>query len=126
MDELRPGLRETLKGQRGMLARVTRGGKLSVGDRDSRRTYRLILPHAKVFLDALTAWHEPMIRAVLFDLDGTLRFNYPAPLMRFFEFAREMGLSSCANGDGAAQRRALGAFLLVRQAQWRCSSLGRP
>ena len=32
MDELRPGLRETLKGQRGMLARVTRGGKLSVGD----------------------------------------------------------------------------------------------
>ena len=32
MDELRPGLRETLKGQRGMLARVTRSGQLSVGD----------------------------------------------------------------------------------------------
>jgi MOSC domain-containing protein YiiM len=32
MDELRPGLRETLKGQRGMLARVTQSGTLSVGD----------------------------------------------------------------------------------------------
>jgi MOSC domain-containing protein YiiM len=32
MDELRLGLRETLKGQRGMLARVTQSGTLSVGD----------------------------------------------------------------------------------------------
>jgi len=32
MDELRPGLRETLKGQRGMLARVAHGGKLNLGD----------------------------------------------------------------------------------------------
>jgi MOSC domain-containing protein YiiM len=29
---LRPGLKETLKGQRGMLARVTQSGTLSVGD----------------------------------------------------------------------------------------------
>ena len=32
MDQLRPGLKETLKGQRGMLARVTQSGMLSVGD----------------------------------------------------------------------------------------------
>ena len=32
MDQLRPGLKETLKGQRGMLARVTQSGTLSVGD----------------------------------------------------------------------------------------------
>ena len=32
MDQLRPGLKETLKGQRGMLARVTQTGALSVGD----------------------------------------------------------------------------------------------
>ena len=32
MDQLRPGLKETLKGQRGMLARVTQSGALSVGD----------------------------------------------------------------------------------------------
>jgi MOSC domain-containing protein YiiM len=32
MDELRPGLRETLSGQRGMLARVAQGGTLRVGD----------------------------------------------------------------------------------------------
>lgn len=32
MDEIREGLRELLKGQRGMLARVIEGGSLSVGD----------------------------------------------------------------------------------------------
>lgn len=32
MDDLLPGLRETLSGQRGMLARVTQGGLLRVGD----------------------------------------------------------------------------------------------
>jgi MOSC domain-containing protein YiiM len=32
MDQLRPGLKETLKGQRGMLARVTQSGTLSGGD----------------------------------------------------------------------------------------------
>jgi len=40
-----------------------------------------------------------MIRAVLFDLDGTLRFNRPSAIDAFFQFASEMGLSSCANGD---------------------------
>ena len=32
MDEIRPGLREALEGQRGMLARVVAGGILRVGD----------------------------------------------------------------------------------------------
>ncbi len=32
MDEIRPGLKEELKGQRGMLARVVRGGEIRVGD----------------------------------------------------------------------------------------------
>ena len=32
MDEIRPGLREALEGQRGMLARVVEGGILRVGD----------------------------------------------------------------------------------------------
>ncbi len=32
MDQLRPGLKEALKGQRGMLARVMQSGTLSVGD----------------------------------------------------------------------------------------------
>ena len=32
MEELRPGLRQALGGQRGMLARVAQGGLLSVGD----------------------------------------------------------------------------------------------
>ncbi|MEE9199441.1 MAG: MOSC domain-containing protein [Dehalococcoidia bacterium] len=32
MDEIRPGLREQLKGRRGMLARVLQGGTISVGD----------------------------------------------------------------------------------------------
>ena len=32
MDQLRPGLKETLKGQRGMLAQVMQSGTLSVGD----------------------------------------------------------------------------------------------
>ena len=32
MDEIRPGLREALEGQRGMLARVVEGGMLRVGD----------------------------------------------------------------------------------------------
>jgi MOSC domain-containing protein YiiM len=32
MEELRPGLRETLSGQRGMLARVAQSGTLHVGD----------------------------------------------------------------------------------------------
>jgi MOSC domain-containing protein YiiM len=32
MEELRPGLQQTLEGQRGMLARVVQGGALRVGD----------------------------------------------------------------------------------------------
>ena len=32
MDEIRPGLREALEGQRGMLARIVEGGILRVGD----------------------------------------------------------------------------------------------
>ena len=32
MDAIRPGLREELDGRRGMLTRVVRGGKVSVGD----------------------------------------------------------------------------------------------
>ncbi len=32
MDEIRPGLRDALQGQRGMLARVIEGGTLRVGD----------------------------------------------------------------------------------------------
>lgn len=32
MDEIRPGLRTALEGQRGMLARVLEGGELQVGD----------------------------------------------------------------------------------------------
>src|SRR6059058_5171869 len=32
MDELRDGLRAELQGKRGMLARVTRGGEIAVGD----------------------------------------------------------------------------------------------
>lgn len=32
MEEIRPGLREELQGQRGMLARVVRGGEIRVGD----------------------------------------------------------------------------------------------
>jgi HAD superfamily hydrolase (TIGR01549 family) len=57
-----------------------------------------MLPHAVVFPGAF-AWHKPMIRAVLFDLDGTLRSNRPSAIDAFFEFASELGVSSCANGD---------------------------
>jgi MOSC domain-containing protein YiiM len=32
MDEIRPGLREALEGQRGLLARVVQGGLIRVGD----------------------------------------------------------------------------------------------
>jgi MOSC domain-containing protein YiiM len=32
MDQLRPGLREELQNRRGMLARVVKGGKVSLGD----------------------------------------------------------------------------------------------
>ncbi|MBI4790015.1 MAG: MOSC domain-containing protein [Chloroflexi bacterium] len=32
MDEIQPGLRAALEGQRGMLARVVQGGRLNVGD----------------------------------------------------------------------------------------------
>lgn len=32
MEEIRPGLRDELQGQRGMLARVLRGGEIRVGD----------------------------------------------------------------------------------------------
>ncbi len=32
MDDIRPGLREQMEGQRGMLARVVEGGELRVGD----------------------------------------------------------------------------------------------
>jgi MOSC domain-containing protein YiiM len=32
IDEIRPGLREKMLGQRGMLARVVQGGKITIGD----------------------------------------------------------------------------------------------
>lgn len=32
MEEIRPGLKEALRGQRGMLARIVEGGTISVGD----------------------------------------------------------------------------------------------
>jgi len=32
IDEIRPGLREKMRGQRGMLARVVQGGKIKIGD----------------------------------------------------------------------------------------------
>jgi len=40
-----------------------------------------------------------MIRAVLFDLDGTLRFNRPSGVEAFFQFTSELGLSFCAEKE---------------------------
>ena len=44
------------------------------------------------------------IRAIIFDLDGTLRINQPAINKTFYRFAEELGLSSsCAQQRKAAQ-----------------------
>jgi putative hydrolase of the HAD superfamily len=40
-----------------------------------------------------------MIRAVLFDLDGTLRFNRPGAIEAFFQIAAELDLPFCADAD---------------------------
>jgi putative hydrolase of the HAD superfamily len=38
-----------------------------------------------------------MIRAVLFDLDGTLKFNRPSGVEAFIQFSAELGLTFCAD-----------------------------
>ena len=45
-----------------------------------------------------------MIRAILFDLDGTLRFNRPSGLEAFFQFAQERGLAFCAEARRNVER----------------------
>ena len=45
-----------------------------------------------------------MIRAVLFDLDGTLGFNRPNGVEAFFQFSSELGLSFCADARRSVER----------------------
>jgi putative hydrolase of the HAD superfamily len=45
-----------------------------------------------------------MIRAVLFDLDGTLRFNRPNGTEAFVQFSAELGLSFCAEERRKVER----------------------
>lgn len=45
-----------------------------------------------------------MIRAVLFDLDGTLRHNQPSGLDAFFEYAAEQNLAVCNEVQRAVSR----------------------
>ena len=45
-----------------------------------------------------------MIAAILFDLDGTLRFNRPSGLEAFIEFASELGLTLGAEARRAVER----------------------
>jgi putative hydrolase of the HAD superfamily len=45
-----------------------------------------------------------MIRAILFDLDGTLKHNRPSGQEAFLEFSAELGLTLCADAQRAAER----------------------
>jgi putative hydrolase of the HAD superfamily len=45
-----------------------------------------------------------MIRAVLFDLDGTLKFNRPNGLEAFVQFSAELGLMFCAEARRNVER----------------------
>jgi len=56
-----------------------------------------------------------MIRAVLFDLDGTLKFNRPNGVEAFVQFFRRIGLDVLRRR--AAQRGTVDTFLLVWQTQ---------
>jgi putative hydrolase of the HAD superfamily len=45
-----------------------------------------------------------MIRAVLFDLDGTLKFNRPNGVEAFVQFSAELGLTFCADARRNVER----------------------
>jgi len=45
-----------------------------------------------------------MIRAVLFDLDGTLKFSRPSGLEAFVQFSAELGLTLCAEAQRNVER----------------------
>jgi putative hydrolase of the HAD superfamily len=45
-----------------------------------------------------------MIRAVLFDLDGTLKFSRPSSLDAFLKFSAELGLTLCAEAQRNVER----------------------
>jgi putative hydrolase of the HAD superfamily len=45
-----------------------------------------------------------MIRAILFDLDGTLRFNHPSGLEAFIQFSAELGLTFHAEAQRNVER----------------------
>jgi HAD superfamily hydrolase (TIGR01549 family) len=45
-----------------------------------------------------------MIRAVLFDLDGTLKFNRPNGVEAFIQFSAELGLTFCAEARRNVER----------------------
>jgi HAD superfamily hydrolase (TIGR01549 family) len=45
-----------------------------------------------------------MIRAVFFDLDGTLKHNRPSGLEAFLEFSAELGLTLCADAQRTVER----------------------
>jgi len=45
-----------------------------------------------------------MIRAVLFDLDGTLKFSRPSGLEAFLRFSAELGLTLCAEAQRNVER----------------------
>jgi putative hydrolase of the HAD superfamily len=45
-----------------------------------------------------------MIRAILFDLDGTLKFNRPSGLEAFVQFSAELGLTLCAEAQRNVER----------------------
>jgi putative hydrolase of the HAD superfamily len=45
-----------------------------------------------------------MIRTVLFDLDGTLKFSHPSGLEAFLQFSAELGLTLCAEAQRNVER----------------------
>ena len=45
-----------------------------------------------------------MIRAILFDLDGTLKFNRPNGTEAFVQFSAELGLTICADAQRKVER----------------------
>jgi putative hydrolase of the HAD superfamily len=45
-----------------------------------------------------------MIRAILFDLDGTLRFSRPSGLEAFLQFSAELGLTLCTEAQRNVER----------------------